>query len=425
MQVVIMAGGKGTRISSMISKIPKPMIKINGKPILEYQIDFLKRENFKDIILVTGHLGEQIKIYFGDGSRFGVNITYFHEIEPLGTAGGLYHLKEKLTENFILLNGDIILDVNLSKFIDFHMSRNAKASIIVHPNSHPFDSALIMKGNNDVVLGWLNKEEKRTIYKNCVNAGVHILSKYVIEKYMNGKKCDLDRDVLKKMIETLTLYAYHSTEYIKDMGTPERYKLVSSDLKSSRVSKRNLANKQKAIFIDRDGTINKHKGFINDYNDIELLEGVGKAIKIINDSEYLAIVITNQPVVARGECTVEQLELVNNNIETLLGKEGAYIDDLFYCPHHPDSGFNGEIKELKFNCDCRKPKPGMILEASKKYNIDLSSSYMVGDSIIDIKAGLNAGCKSVYVGKDKIKNEFNCIIKENLLEFIEEYIKGV
>ena len=130
-----------------------------------------------------------------------------------------------------------------------------------------------------------------------------------------------------------------------------------------------------------------------------MLDGVGEAVRKINLSGYLAIVATNQPVIARGEVTVEGLQEIHNKMETMLGKEGAYLDGIYYCPHHPDKGFDGEVKELKIVCECRKPKAGLLLQAAQDFNIDLSQSWMIGDSENDVLAGKNAGCKTALIGE--------------------------
>jgi D-glycero-D-manno-heptose 1,7-bisphosphate phosphatase len=413
MKTIIMAGGKGTRVLSIASDIPKPMIPVCGKPILEHQIEVLKNNGLTDITIVVGHLGQHIKDYFGDGGRFGCDITYFTEIKPLGTAGALYKI-ENLTDDFILLNGDTIFDIDFSRMIDFHKEKKAHVSIAVHPNNHPYDSALIISGNNNQVTGWINKEDERTWYKNQVNAGIHILSAdFPKSCSMSKEKIDLDRDMLKPMISSGKIFAYPTPEYIKDMGTPERYVQVISDIEKGIVQGKNLKVKQKAVFLDRDGTINVFNGFVTNPKDLELVDGAAEAVKIINGLGYLAIVITNQPVIARGEVDFETLDLIHMKMETDLGKQGAYIDDLFYCPHHPDSGFEGERPEYKIDCDCRKPKPGMILKAAEKYNIDLGQSYMVGDDKRDVQAGINAGCKPVFLtgaGEEK-KDSFDSNVK--------------
>ena len=367
MKTVIMAGGKGTRIASVASDIPKPMIQIHGKPILQHQIECLRRQGLTDIILVIGHLGDAIKAYFKDGVEFDVNIEYIYETVPLGTAGGLWYLKDSLTEDFLLLNGDIIFDVDFQRFLAYHKQIGCDATILTHPNGHPYDSGIIMTDCENIVTKWLHKEDERTIYKNRVNAGIHMLSPRIFQKFGDvPEKKDLDRDILKALIPEGKLAAYDSPEYVKDMGTPDRYAMVGKDIESGLVEAKNLNNRQKAIFLDRDGTINKYKGFIRSVSEFELLDTVTEAIKKINSSRYLAIVITNQPVIARGECSYEQLDDIHAKMETLLGMDGAYIDDIFYCPHHPDKGFEGEVPELKFECGCRKPKPGLFFKAAEK-----------------------------------------------------------
>ena len=166
---------------------------------------------------------------------------------------------------------------------------------------------------------------------------------------------------------------------------------------SSHCESRNLSKKQRCIFLDRDGTINKYVGFLRTKESMELLPNTAEAIKKINDSEYLCIVVTNQPIIARGESTVENLNLIHKRMETLLGSSGAYIDKIYYCPHHPDKGFDGEVKELKLDCDCRKPKIGMLLQAEKDFNIDLENSFVIGDSTLDIQLGKNAGMETILV----------------------------
>jgi D,D-heptose 1,7-bisphosphate phosphatase len=397
LQTVIMAGGKGTRVASIAGDIPKPMIPVCGKPILEHQIEVLKKNGLTDIIIGVGHLGQHIKDYFGDGGRFGCAISYYTETEPLGTAGMLYKL-DSLSGDFILLNGDIIFDIDFSRMIAFHKEKKAQATLAVHPNNHPFDSALIITDALNCVTDWLNKEDERTYYKNQVNAGIHILSTEFLKNCPQLKeKIDLDRDMLKPSIQRGQIFAYQTPEYIKDMGTPERYAQVTSDIENGIVNRKNLTIKQKAVFLDRDGTINAFNGFITKPEDFELLEGAAEAIQKINSLGYLAIVITNQPVIARGEVDPETLDLIHMKMETDLGKQGAYIDDLYYCPHHPDKGFPGERPEYKIDCDCRKPKPGMIMQAAQKYNIDLAGSFMVGDDKRDVQAGINAGCIPVFL----------------------------
>lgn len=421
-----MAGGKGTRISSVASDIPKPMIKIENMPVLEREIECLRDEGFTDLIITVSHLGHIIMNYFGDGSGvspvtgkpFGVHIEYFVEEVPLGNAGALYKLKDKLTEDFLLLNADAIFDVDFNRFVEYHKAKGGLVTLFTHPNSHPYDSGLIIADKNGAVERWLAKEDERPQwYRNRVNAGLHVISSKVLETVINTLKIDLDRQLLKPLAGTEKMFCYDSPEYVKDMGTPERYESVCRDFAAGRVQAKNLKNKQKAVFLDRDGTINKYVGFLRNIDDFELIDGVADAIKNINASGYLAIVVTNQPVIARGEVSFEELEQIHNKMETLLGAEGAYLDAIYFCPHHPHKGYEGEILELKFDCDCRKPKPGMLVKAAEDFNIDLSQSWMVGDGENDIKAGIAAGCHTALIGNADFGQELTV---NGLLEMAEK-----
>ena len=441
MKTVIMAGGKGTRISSVASDIPKPMIKIEGKPFLEHELECLRDQGFTDIILTVSHLGDIIMDYFGDGSGispvtgkpFDVHIEYYFEKEPLGNAGALFKIKDKLDSDFLLLNADAMFDVDFNRFVAFHKSHGGLVTLFTHPNSHPYDSGLIIADTSGSVEKWLAKEDERPeYYRNRVNAGLHVINPIILEQSgidadkvgtvgENGKhiKVDLDRQLLKPLAGTGKMFCYDSPEYVKDMGTPERYYSVCEDYKAGRVSGKNLKNKQKAVFLDRDGTINKYVGFLRNIDEFELIDGVADAIKKINVFGYLAIVITNQPVIARGEVSFEELEVIHNKMETLLGKKGAYLDAIYYCPHHPHKGYEGERPELKFDCDCRKPKPGMLLKAANDFNIDLSRSWMIGDGEIDIKAGINAGCQTALISEGSYGQTTTV---QSLKAFVEQYL---
>ena len=402
MKAVIMAGGKGTRIASVASDIPKPMIPVLGKPILEYQLQVLKKNGYEDILISIGHLGSVIRDYFKDGSNFGVRISYIEETQPLGTAGALYLMKEELgmEQDFLLLNGDIIFDVDFGRFYHAHQKMGGLVTLFTHPNSHPYDSGVIEVDEAHKVTRWLHKEDERLWYQNRVNAGLHFISAKLLERFAQLEKKDLDRDILKPLIAEGKLYAYDSPEYVKDMGTPDRLEAVAADISNGVVEGKNLSKEQKAVFLDRDGTINEDVGFLNDIEQLRLLPQTAEAIRKINESGYMAILVTNQPVIARGEVSFTELNQIHNKLETLLGEKGAYLDAIYFCPHHPDKGFAGEVPELKVVCDCRKPKPGMLYQAAADYHINLAESYMIGDAGRDMQAGHAAGCHTIYIGAD-------------------------
>lgn len=432
MQAVIMAGGKGTRLAALTKdEIPKPMVAVAGKPLLLWQVERLKENGITDIIMVIGHLGEKIQEYFGDGGQFGVRIQYLTEETPLGTAGSFYYLNGLLTDElFLMMSGDLFFDIDFGRMVEFHREKHAAATLFVHPNGHPYDSDLLALAEDGRVRRFDSKHNTRDYwYDNCVNAGIFVFQKKICDWVPEPVKRNLENDVLKAMIEAgEPVYGYRSPEYVKDVGTVDRINQALADIERGMISGKCLRQKQKCIFMDRDGTINQYRGFVYKEEDFELEDCAVEAIKKINASGRLGIVVTNQPAVARGLCDIEDVENIHKKLATLLGREGAFLDDIQFCPHHPDKGFPEENPAYKIPCECRKPKTGMIEKAVEKYNIDLAESWMIGDTTMDIQTGINAGMRTVLVltgeaGKDKkydVKPDFVC---GNLLEAVEKILE--
>lgn len=425
MMAVIMAGGQGTRLKSISGDIPKPMVPVNGKPVLQLQIENLIQNNVTEIVIIIGKNGRTISDYFGDGSHWNIKITYITEQEPLGTAGALYYLKESVKSDFFLVFGDLVLDIDWERFFLYHKKKSAMITMFAHPNTHPFDSDIIDADSDGKVKRILPKNEVRSaFYHNLTNSGLYVMSPSVTNLIDSPRKIDLEKEVVFKLISSGKIYAYRSTEYIKDMGTPGRFESVVQELNRNIVSARNLKKKQRCIFMDRDGTINRLNGYIKKPEQLVLYDFVQAAFKTLNSSKYLGIIITNQPVLARGECTYNMLEEIHKKLETKLGECGCFIDDLYFCPHHPDSGFPGENKQLKVRCNCRKPNTGMIEKAIEDHNLDRGLCWLIGDTTTDIQTGKNAGLKTILVltgekGLDRkynVKPDYTC---ENLSKAIE------
>lgn len=390
MKAVIIAGGKGTRLAEFTRVTPKSLLPVAWRPVLEHQIEFLKDNNITEIILVTGHLARNISEQFADGRQYGVNIEYLEEDKPLGTAGALVKLKDQLRDRFLLIYGDLILDLHIGRLTRFHVDHSALCTLVVHPNGHPRDSDVVVIDRSNVIVNVLEKNKPRNFhYNNLVNAGVFVCEPGIMDFVGEAAPQDLEKDVIRAAIKTGRVYAYRTTEYIRDMGTAERYAQVQADMMKGIVAKRNLRRKQKAVFLYRDGPINKFVGRVYRPGQLVLAENVIQAIRMLNESEYLCIVITDQSVIARGLCTATEMEEIDRCLETLLAEGGGYIDAL-HC-------FPGENPDYKDDWKSRKPGTLLFEVAAATYNIDLSTSYIVGYTTVDIQAGKNAGMRTILL----------------------------
>ncbi len=401
MQAVILAGGKGTRLQERLAGRPKPLVDVGGMPLLERQIRLLQRYGFSSVRVLVNHAADQVVDFCASRGNWGLDLRCIDDGAPRGTAGAVLAILDHLEEQFLVMYGDTMLEVDLARFAAFHAEDpRAAATLFLHPNDHPYDSDLVDLDDGGLVQGFLPyPHSPEHYYRNLVNAALYWVRKSALIPWRAAPgPLDFGRQLFPDMLARgLRLRGYNSPEYIKDAGTPERLDRVCADLASGRIARSALSVPQPVIFIDRDGTLNEEVDHLSSTEDFRLLSDVAPAIRRINKSDYRVCVITNQPVVARGECSLDELRLIHNKLDTLLGHEHAFIDRLYFCPHHPDSGFAGERAELKIDCDCRKPQPGMIRQAVAELNANLADSWLIGDSTVDIETARRAGIRSVLV----------------------------
>lgn len=420
-QCAILAGGQGTRLRERLGDLPKPMIPVGGKPLLEHQIELVRHYGFTRVLLFVCHRADLIQAHFQNGRRWGLEIDYVLETQPLGTAGAVLAARDRLDDRFAVLYGDTMMNVDLDRLWQAHERAGADATLLLHPNDHPLDSDLVALDSDLWVSAFHNRPHPPGVWRqNLVNAGLYVVEPRALASFRGGVRehaamptgdgkapppdlgsrpvLDFGKDLFPAMLRAgARLRGYVSPEYIKDIGTPERYDRVCAEYATGVVQRSSLASSQRAVFLDRDGTLIHDRDCLRTADELELLPGVAAAVRELNHQGWRAVVITNQPVIAKGWCTEAELECIHHKLETLLGREQAFLDRIYYCPHHPEAGFEGERTALKIRCDCRKPATGMIQRAAADLHIDLAQSWLIGDTTTDLQTARNAGLRSILV----------------------------
>ncbi len=407
-QAIILAGGMGTRLRARLGDLPKPMIPIAGKPLLEHQVEMLARQGFTQVLIFACYRADLIAKHFGDGSRWGVDLKIIVEQTPLSTAGAVLAGFEHLAEEFAVLYGDTMVNVDVRRMERAHASAGADATLLLHPNDHPLDSDLVELDASGWITAFYNRPHApERWFQNLVNAGLYIIKRRALaSRRGNQQPLDFGKDLFPAWLrEGVKMLGYNTPEFIKDIGTPERYDRVQAEFAAGLIQRSSLETPQRAVFLDRDGTLIGDRDCLRNAEGLELLPGVAEAIHQLNHHGWRTVVVTNQPVIAKGWCDQAELRRIHNKLETLLGQQHAFLDRIYHCPHHPDKGFPGERPELKIDCACRKPNIGMIQQAAAELNIDLTQSWLIGDTTTDLQTAKNAGLRSILVqtgaaGKD-------------------------
>lgn len=399
-QAVILAGGKGTRLQERLGGLPKPLVSVAGVPLLLRQLRALEVAGLEEALVLVNHRAEVIEDFLA-AAELRIRCHLINDGEPRGTAGAVLALTELLADRFLVVYGDTLFDVDLDRFLTFHLKRPGSAgSLFLHPNDHPEDSDLVEIDDEARIVGFHSyPHTPGSWFPNLVNAALYILEKESLLAYRDLKPpLDFAKDLFPRVVaDGRPLAGYVSSEYIKDLGTPSRLDKAEAALTRGTVQRASYRFQQRAVFIDRDGTVNEERGFIRSAEDLAVFPFVGEALKRLNEAEYRSVLVTNQPVLARGEASTTDLRRIHGRLDAEVARAKAYFDAKYICPHHPDSGFSGEVKALKIRCDCRKPAPGLVLRAAQDMNLKLSESWFIGDSTADFGAAQRAGVKSIGV----------------------------
>jgi mannose-1-phosphate guanylyltransferase/phosphomannomutase len=395
MHAVIIAGGLGTRAHAMTGdRIPKALLPVAGIPIVFRQMRVLRREGVTRLTVLGGHHGAQLRDGMAsEAAALGLTLEVRVEAQPLGTAGCLRELGA-VDADALIVNGDMLFDLALEPLVAFHRDRRALITIVAHPNDHPRTSDLIAATDGLVTAVLPRNVPRDGDHRNLVPAGIYLASPDFFQHVPAGIASDMIRDVLPPLIAAGgRVGAYDTPEYLRDVGSPARHAMAESDLAIGLPEALNNRHKRPAIFFDVDGVLNEEPGTLGVLHpdQVVLVEGAGAAVRRAREAGMLAVAVTNRPQVARGDITFDDLDRIFGRLEALLAAERGVLDRIYFCPHHPDSGFAGEVKALKFRCECRKPGDLMFRNAIADLPIDPKRSATIGDSLRDIGAARAIG----------------------------------
>jgi histidinol-phosphate phosphatase family protein len=375
-QAVILCGGMGERLRPITEIIPKPMVDINDKPFLEVLINQLKEQGINEFILCTGYKKEIIEDYFKDGSKFGVKIKYSRGETEWEQAKRLWEARDLIDDFFLLLYADnYVPSFDLKKSMDFYLEKSKIISLVIFSKLEK--NNLKLDENNLIIVYDKTRMSEGLKY---VELGYMIVDKKKIFEFIDNSNVSF-QETMKKLVEK---------KEIAGLETKYKYQSIS-DL--DRLKKtREYFSKKKILLIDRDGVINKKasKGeYILKEKDFIFIEDSVMSMKELSKKGFSFIIITNQPSISKGLSSKEDLEKLHEFMVNKLRTEGINIIDIFYCPHNVDD-----------ECYCRKPKPGLIIDACNKYLINPKDTYFIGDDERDCLAAVRAGCGSILIGKD-------------------------
>ncbi len=402
---VIAIGGKGTRLQDLTKKIPKPLFPIAGKSTLSRAIEQLNNYKINEIILTTCYEYSQFKNEIKNiKENYASNIKVFKENYALGECGALWYLQDSLRSDFLFINGDLIFSFEIEKFFNFHKDLSSDLTLVSHPSTHPEDSDILSAPNGTLVKSLFFKNQERNPLSGYLgNAGIAAISPKLLKQISppsDIKFSSLFSHLVKESVnKNIRVFTYNTSEYIRDIGTIDRFKNTEKEIKNGYVENKNFSKKQKVLFLDRDNTLIKcdKDKYILTHKEVKIIQKNVEKIANIAKKYNSVIVITNQPQISMNLLSISELDKIHTKIFKDCLEMNLFIDEFIFCPHHPHGGYNNELTNLKFFCFCRKPNPGMILEQAFKKNISLQDSLFIGDSSVDEEASKRANVKFQYI----------------------------
>lgn len=402
-QAAILIGGKGTRLGDAVRDTPKPLLEVCGRPFVEHVMLNLRRFGFTEFVLLAGYQSEVVYKKYAAQSTFAqelqATIKVVVEPSPMGTGGALKYAKEHLQEEFLLLNGDSIFDFN---YLDLsNCTRdNEPGNWLCRVALLPVQSATrygFVELDDARISAF--REKPSAPQSGLINSGVYWIKTEMLNT-IQASPCSLEQEVFPRLAKEGRMIgrAYHG--FFIDIGIPE-------DLEAARAHLIDNLRKP-AAFLDRDGTLNHDDGYTHKIEEFRWIDGAGAAIKKLNDAGYLVFIVTNQAGIARGYYKADSVDALHEWMSSELADIGAHIDDIRYCPHHPE----GTVPELSKACDCRKPNTGMLKSLIKQWDPIISQSFMLGDTDKDAEAGIAVGIHGKKIEPSSILHEVELLLSQ-------------
>ena len=394
-QVVVLCGGRGTRLRPEIGDLPKALVPVGDRPFLAHLLDDLAAAGAGEVLLLAGTGGERLAAAARTLTPQGLQVETVIEPEPRGTAGALQGVADRLCERFVYVMGDVFTCLDWERLAAAGGADQGVATLVVHRSSHPEDSDLVITDDLDRVIGWLGSDPARRAGAAAsgplTNAGVAVLSREILKWIPPERPADLFGQVVPALVDMrVPVFGYRSSEYVKDLGTPGRLRAVREDFEQGRTRR-----KAELVLLDRDGVLNEEVGLITDPDQLRLLPGAAEGLRHLNSAGIRAVLVTNQPVVARGMCSEGTLNQIHSRLEKLLADGGARLDGLYYCPHHPETRHAEGVAELRGPCTCRKPAVGMAEKAMTEQGVPPWRTVVIGDRSVDLQLAVNAGLAGI------------------------------
>lgn len=424
---MIICGGLGTRLASIGITAPKALVMVGEKVLIDIQIEFLINNGFKRVYLALGYGAQEILAHLRKSEYSSeIDIISIEETEPRGTGGALLQFLPHLNSDLFVLYGDILIDIYMGRIMKGNLG--AHLSIISRRSNHPEDSDILEIDFDDTVLKFWSKPRTNQVrIRNVAATGIFLISPEAIKEldsHFKNSKFDLDRDGVPYLLGLgLKVRRVPAFGIVQDLGTPERL----ADGQLLMANRMTYSNPRPAIFIDRDGTINVERGYISSVKEFTLFNDVPESIKRLKELGFLVFLITNQPIIARGEIKREQLEEIHWHLEQVMKELASTgFEEILICPHHPDSGFEGEVTTYKIKCRCRKPESGLVERCLDNYPINKSLSWIIGNSWRDRDLASNMCMRFVGLRDVKVRSDSDVFFStlEKFVDFIESSRQG-